>query len=1039
MALNAFNGWALSTLLCFLVNKSDSSDTTSQEADDLSVTETDIGTPIPVVMGRTLIKKPLITYFGGFRADIYTEEYASHAKFSAWPIILTSLLAWVTTPVSGAAVKPHVHKFTGTGGNSGGPVTISGVTTPEDTPPLPIKETVGPKILMMLAQWILAWLINGRNLKTTVQKGFKYYLGYQQVIAWSGEGARIRGVYLAENKVWAGDEARENHADAPFVISVNNGDLFGGVDESGGFIGDIRCYLGGKTQPADGWIEQQMQANTVQAELRGLTSAYRPFATIVVPTAYVGKRATIPETWVDYQWQPNRLGLGGIDEDANPSEILYEAHVNKQWGLCEDADTLDIDALKAMGATLKNEGVGLTVKLTSKAKASNLIDAICEHVNAVRYIDPITGKLTYKLIRDDYDTSKLTVLNTSNVEDITFTRLDWQETVSEIAVGFSDRDSQYETSTLSDSDPANIEINEGRKTSKSLSYAYFTKPVNALWAAQREAKQQGYPLATASITGNRTISHLRMGDVVVLNWIPYGIKNMLMRVTSVDLGDFIEGKVNVELIEDVFGLAKTAYGFSDSTAWQPELKYPTGVSNYRFMEMPYEIIPDYDTYVFGMAAIPSADTQKWNIWRNDNINGWERTTGMVKWTPCGLLVYNYAEFTNAIDLTGIEISDFGGLSGILSAVLSTGAPDTASARSGAKLFIIGNEIMAYSSVSQLSNGNWRVQGLIRGCFDTIPEEHVSGEQVFFLASSYYSNVTTGGPVCKRGNVVSELYNITTATVTTEETFDYTKIKEIDTVRRSERPNPPGMFRMSNFGTNDTPNIDSCVGDVSFSWKPRNKEFSFGIVSQDDINDFFTGQEIAAPDSQTYVVRIYSGNTKIAEREVNTLNYAYSYAQRCLDSANMTDKTTVEVYAKSSTGLLSLYCQNRQFEWRIPGLIDACESESAALARFAEWKGADRVVIPAGTHNINEVQIMFADMPILLIGNIVTNITVGAILAQEGKYILPNKSIIVDKNGTPTVTDLQTGFTFWTAFIEQSSGGRNYYKWDGNIMLPTTIQ
>ncbi len=166
------------------------------------------------------------------------------------------------------------------------------------------------------------WLINGRNLKTTVQKGFKYYLGYQLLCCVSGEGLRLRGIYMNEEQAWTGDIAREDHPNG-YTAHIDDDELFGGPDESGGFVGDIHVYLGGPEQPADPWMIEQMSADSVQEELRGLTPAYRPFVSLVVPGAYIGKQATVPQTWLDLQWIPNRLGLGGIgDNDANPAEAL---------------------------------------------------------------------------------------------------------------------------------------------------------------------------------------------------------------------------------------------------------------------------------------------------------------------------------------------------------------------------------------------------------------------------------------------------------------------------------------------------------------------------------------------------------------------------------------------------------------------------------------------------------------------------------------------------------------------------------------------
>jgi hypothetical protein len=342
----------------------------------------------------------MTTFYGGFRADKYTEQYSAHAEFSAWPIILTMLLEWMLLPITGntqTATDPatgwHTHSVVTSGGG--------GHTTSCSTHGHNIKESAGPKYLMALATWLLGWLLNGRNIKTTMQKGFKYYLGYQQLLCWSADNMRIRSLYMekynsstkrtTEGPVWSGDESREAHCPDPFTIHVDDDDLFGGPDEGGGFIGDIRIYLGGKNQNPDSWMKEQLSAESVQEELRGLVPAYRPFVTTVVPTAYIGKSATIPKMWYEVQCIPNRLGLGAIGEDCNPAEVLYEIHVNKKWGLGQSDDVLDKDALIKIGQTLKNEGLGITVVIKDKGAARAVVDTICEHLDIVRYQDPKLG------------------------------------------------------------------------------------------------------------------------------------------------------------------------------------------------------------------------------------------------------------------------------------------------------------------------------------------------------------------------------------------------------------------------------------------------------------------------------------------------------------------------------------------------------------------------------------------------------------------------------------------------------------------------
>ncbi|VBB05560.1 tip attachment protein j [Lucifera butyrica] len=1034
MAMNPYVGWSVTTLLSWFLNKgSNSSSESDSEPEELSIAETKTGTPVPVVMGRALIKSPLVIYYGDFRADIYTETYAAHANFSAWPVILTTLLEWMTKPKTGDTATKHTHDWSG--GNSGGPV--KGTTTENRPDPIPTKEKEGPKYLMLLAQWLLMWLINGRNLKTTMQKGFKYYLGYQMLACWSGPNLRLRGIYLGQTKVWEGNEAREVHHDAPFVFTVNNDELFGGPDENGGFIGDIRVYLGGDNQPADSWMQQQMQADNIDEELRGLTPAYRPFVSLVVPTAYVGKQATIPETWLDIQFCPDRLGLGPIGDDANPAEILYELHVNREWGLCESPDLLDLDSLLAIGQKLQDEKLGVTVTLSDKSEARSVVDSLCDHVNMVRYVDPRTGKLTFKLIRDDYDAATVPVLNEKNCSSITLTRLDWRETVGEICVTYTDRSAQYEQSNITENDPANVEINAGAKTTKTYDYPYFTTAENALWAAKRESKQQGYPLASVSIEGNRQLSSLRTGEVVCLNWAPYGIKNMLLRITDVDIGDFTGGTVKLEALEDVFGLEKTEFGFPGSPGWTKEPVYPTRVQDFRYLELPWELMPSPDSYVFAMAARPDPKTQRWTVWRQRSGASWESTSSMTRWTAAGRLVYDYEEFTDAEDMAGFEIADLGGLDQLKSGVLAGGAPDLVSARRGGKVLVIGEEIMAWSSLVQLPNGNWRVQGILRGVHDTVPAAHGAGDNVFFLDSGSYANVTTGGPVIAAGETTQEAYNITTSTVDAEETFDYTKVKSLSTRRRPERPNPPGRLRLSAHLVENVIHTDTLIGDVELAWAPRNKLFSFGCVSQNDAQEYWTGAAFTTPDKADYLIRVYVGGTLAAEHSILDAGWVYSWAQRCRDSRNLLDTTRLELYTRVN-GLESYQPQQRTFTWNIPTLADGCESEAEALERLAEWGTADRILIPAGPLT-EEKQILYTEMPVLLLGTKTTNQEQGTVACQDGNWLIPDgRLLVVTGEKACQVITMEEGYTIVSWFVATASGGKAYYRWNGTAMEETEI-
>lgn len=748
----------------------------------------------------------------------------------------------------------------------------------------------------------------------------------------------------------------------------------------------------------------------------------------VVPGAYIGKSATIPTVWIDYQWIPNRLGLGAIGDDANPAEIIYEIYVNEDWGMNQTDEVVNVDSLIAMGKTLKTEGIGLTGKISTLTDGATVIDSILEHINGVRYQEPTTGKWTYKLIRDDLDVTTATLLDETNCSEITYTRLDWQETIGEISVTYTDRSNQYEESSLQESDPAVIEINGGSKTTKSYSYTYFTSAENALWAAQREEMQQGYPLATASITGNRTLSAVRIGEVVRLNFPAYGIKNMFFRVTDVDIGTFVEGKVKLELIEDVFSLEKTTFGYSGSTNWNPEAKTPTGVQNYRFMEMPYELMPEKNSCVFAFANQPDTDTIKWTVWRNSG-ESFVSTSSMTKWTTSGRLVYDYAEFTDSIDYDGIQLIELGGLDKLQSSLLSTGLPNIESARQGGKVMIIGDEIMAWSSIEKMANGNYLLKGIIRGIYDTVPQSHGSGDNIFFVESSKIANVTTGGYVCEAGKTVSEIYTITTASVDEAEEFDTLKAVDLTTVRRAERPLSPAKVRMSCFNVTDQKKLTNPYGDITMTWVNRNKDMQSGVASQDDTAEYWTSLDYTLPDGASYLIKAYVGNTKVAEYIPTENAFIYTLSQRCKDSTDIDSETRLELYTVKD-GLESYQAQKRTFLWKYPTMVDACLDENEIKTRLANWAVSDRIAIPANDYTVQR-QIFYTEMPSFILGTETTADITEAVLNYDGKYILPNNQIaIVTGKDTYTIETVENGYIFRGLFIAEGQGGDTTYKLGG---------
>lgn len=849
-------GWAISTLLLLFIKRKRSSSSSENTATQQPSKFTDdtgnqIGNSIPVVIGRAMIKNPLVSYYGDYSYRPYTEEYGLHSDVDAdamwWPIIL-GIISQVSIPTKHPVV-----------GGMGGGVAVDTQNG--------IKNAIIVGAVQAVLVAIMQNLFNDHLGRTTIQKGFLYYLGWQHILCWTGENFGLKKIWMnvydtnveqsTEQGVWGSDDVIWKHENVNGIIaSIDDINMFGGYDEGGGFTGHVHVYFGTESQPFDAWMQEQMtQSANVPDELKGLTPRYPMFVTCVVNGtgvyggsggeevaggAYIGKQATVPEMWFEVVNYPKILGFEKIGEDCNPAEVIAEILINSDWGCNYDSslEVVDIDSLKKLGNICQKEGLGISCLITNTAHAYEYIDKILTHINAVKYDDPVTGKLTFKMIRGDYNIDDLKKFDMTNCESLEFTRLDWSETTSSVSVNFTLAENKYVEAQLKVSDVANPLIT-GLHSEISVDGTYFTEPKNARIMAQTQLKSAGYPLSAVNFVCNRYGYNLSIGEPIVVEWSPYGISRQIYRVTSVDYGTLTDGRISVTALEDVFGFDQTDYAFNPSPVWTDPEEIPEDVAEYLFIEMPYELTYSLNTYIHAMAAQPTYETIQWYVWRYMGSEYSMRNTS-TRWCTMGRMVYGYDEKYDGNDTIGFEISYMPQNSkeelDYKIAKINEN-PYTYTNRSKLNLLECNGEIMSYSSIELLANGHYRISGVTRGVFDTVPKGHVAYDVVHFL--DYSLDVNQEKPVVLEGYTSHESLEITTSSQTETQDFDPNKTVDFDTLRRSESPSIMGNLK---FGADrgemttldhNFPAPTAFCHDIKFTFKTRNKFVNTNIMAQDD--------------------------------------------------------------------------------------------------------------------------------------------------------------------------------------------------------------
>lgn len=1169
--LNPWVGWGISTLLLFFLNRRNrASNTNNQQPSKYTADNVNcVGQPVPVVLGRCMIKNPLVSYYGDFGYKPYTEEYGLHSDVSFAPAIVGIILSIISAII----VPDNVVVATAAGPGSG-------YTTDAGIKRGAIVNAVANALI-----WILMRLLTDHLGRTTIQKGFLYYLGWQNIICWTGENIGIKKLWMnvydsdieesTETGVWDNDSHIAWEVDNMSGIEayIDDKEMFGGWDEGGGFTGSVRFYFGNRFQPKDPWMINQMKQPTIEEDLRGLTPQYPMYLTCVITNkdmnggAYIGKQATIPEMWFEVVNYPTRIAdgfkpqvlqefikrladaqklpndyinaqdptvirymssamtnlnnkineyirlaelyiadprpeiypsndildeiynlsqvayetypptnredfgmtlqdlntlcehkvwtLGRLGDDLNPAEAIYEILMNEYWGCDYREDRIDVDSLIQLGITCEIEQLGVSCLINRVSQANDYITKILNHINGVKFDNPTTGKLTFKLIRNDYDIDEIKVFDVSNCVSCEFSRLDWSETNSAVALTFTDADHKYDEAQFTYTDISNRLIT-GSYTEKTIEGTYFTTPSNAKWLAQMSLLSAGYPLSAVNLVTNRIAYDVTIGEPIKVSWEPYGIKQQVYRVTDVDYATLTDGKISITALEDVFGFDKIDYIYSGAPSWTDPSDDPIAVGRYLFMEMPYEMVKSLKSFIYAFAARPSSSTVIWNIWRYKQ-GSYTITSNSTGWSTVARMTYGY-NVGYETDEIGFEVTSIGYEGSTLLDVKLMAINENPTAynnRSGLNLLIVDNEIMSYDSIELLPSGHYQIKGVIRGVFDTIPKEHTAESIVYFYEQKL--NVDgRGNAVCDEGNVVTEQLEITTESRTSAQPFSIDDVYTMSTRRRTESPSIMANLKYSaDRGEKSSYNYDYLhtvvfSGNILFNFIPRNKFSAFGILEQTD-----NETEIVLPtDTKNVIQGLCNGYTfefmYDATKEVTTpiggipitqiVNLdamELKWADVCKELRDrVSDTNAVSLYIKTYDTTREIYSWDvyqKDITYNVPRMVGVVANQVDAQT-LADSYIVDDDLISVTATTVSPVQSMtYNDCPLIFIGSPSTDPS-GGILGQDGnKWILSTTAyrIVGNDSGTAILKEIEIEeyYIIRTNFTVLESNYPEYYQYD----------
>lgn len=511
--------------------------------------------------------------------------------------------------------------------------------------------------------------------------------------------------------------------------------------------------------------------------------------------------------------------------DMNPAHIIRECLTNSQWGMGISSVELDEDSFTTSADTLYNESMGISILWNQQTSIDEFITHILKHIDGDLSTDNTTGKFRLKLIRDDFDEETLPVLSPANCDRIEdFQRLTVAELVNEVIVTYWDSETGNDR-TVSVQDIALLQVQEGIN-SATINYPGFTNYSTAARVAARDLKTLSCPRASCTIYANRFAASFNKGDVFKLVWPKLGIASLIMRVTSIDVGDGVNNLVKIVCTQDTFSLPTVALISEPEIRWVdpsgPPLPVPAQIS----FELPYfELVMQsdqdlvdskLDTYpdmgFNGIAGVSPSGIALNSLLHTDSGAGYTEYD-ICDFCPYATLVEDIGYMDTIIPITdGVDISEI---------ALGTWAQ-------------IGTELVGIVAVSTTE------MTITRGVLDTTPETHLAGDGVFFwdefsasdMIQYAYTDTIDMKLQTVNGSGILDLNEAPISTATMD--------------RRAIRPYPPGNVQI-----NGEYYPEMGEGDMILTWAHRDR---IQQTAPSMLIDFLYGN-IGPEEGTTYRVQI----------------------------------------------------------------------------------------------------------------------------------------------------------------------------------------
>ena len=693
--------------------------------------------------------------------------------------------------------------------------------------------------------------------------GYRYFLGIDFMLCRGLLGNTSPNLGQGIGRIWVEDELLRK-GNQPFqdsgTISFNDAYFFGGKDE-GGIVGTMRIYPGDDAQ-----LQSSYMANLGEIDAT-LLPGYRGTVHVVLERMEVGNSARIAPWSFELRRIPNGLDLNASEalvggHGANPANVIHEIMTNGEWGL--GITNIDLIQFREAAAVLAAEGNSYGRIMDRATQAKQLLAELQQQIDGFIVQEPVNKVWQLRLVREtDYPSpiTDLPVFDESNMIALEFTRGSWADTVNQVKVQFTDKDKEFKQTFAVAQDMANKIIQNDDNVTSTIAMPGIQDRTTANKYAWRELRTLSYPLAKGKIKADRSNIGLLPGDLAKIEWPPYGISNLFIRVGRIQLGSDSANEVIYDWTEDIFRQEIPAFSDPSDTLWTETVQDAINASAVRVIDLPLGLSENSAIQQYGILASRGNGLQAtYDVYYKESISD-PVTQNRTDYTQIG---EDVSPYTPAALLAGqIGVNESSPNSFINQSIVIDSAIDIDEITPASvndldvdqtvgqppNVILVDDELMFFESLTDIGGGQWTMNNVHRGMFDTAVVPHDDNSIVWFLSEGMaqinvaWAASTTAFGIWVMTNAGGGIQGAPDSSPTgSPEKGVWT---EQSITKRFEAPSAPTNVSIDGVRLGD---VDTLGDTFNINWRNRVNSFTARSQHQEDPSQSISGID--------YTVRVY---------------------------------------------------------------------------------------------------------------------------------------------------------------------------------------